>query len=131
MASNANNDDSVFVSLCLAIELIQFSSRTFPRSLIVFNRCSQATRRFKDLRGQHVRLPLSLAHISPEIPGVAITGNPEAPLRAGNQQVLGNRPGLDTSAATVQDLVTVLEALVSVAHLQLGGEIRAALDGVI
>ena len=38
---------------------------------------------------------------------LARAGYPAVLLRAGNQQVLGNRPGLDTAAATTQDLVAM------------------------
>ena len=39
--------------------------------------------------------------------GLAGAGNPEGLLRIGNQQVLGNRPGLDATASTIQDPVAV------------------------
>ena len=38
---------------------------------------------------------------------LAGAGNPHVPLGPFDQQVLGNRPGLDATAATIQDLVTV------------------------
>jgi hypothetical protein len=38
---------------------------------------------------------------------LASAGNPEGLLGAGNQQVLGNRPGLGATASAVQDLIAV------------------------
>jgi hypothetical protein len=45
--------------------------------------------------------------LSDRLHRLAGEGSPEALLRRGDQEVLGNRPGLDATTATVQDLVAV------------------------
>jgi hypothetical protein len=49
-----------------------------------------------------------LMHAFPDrLHRLASAGNPEATLGPGDQQMPGNRPGFDATAATIQDLVVM------------------------